>query len=1006
MHPRFTAQPDALLRASAFVGPQDLPPLPDVPIGEGEHLQAWVRWLRQVRDHPQLAEAIADASPTLAQSLDAVCHSGKAPREVARVARSCARYVLRARSRATPFGLFAGIAPLTYASTVAGSIGADHRPMARLSAAWISAAVARLESCCTAFAAQLRLMANDLAVVRQGRVVLDHQPLHGTDRTTCASVRYTPQVALVLEQTRTPMSRRNVERALARAFPGHDEAARRMVDELVRHRILLSSLHPPMDTPDPLGHLIAAARDAEADRHPASAELLAHLTNAQRALQRHDTAGAADRQRARAQAHIALRRLAPDQARVTLDLRLDSDLVLPRTVAWQAQAAASVLARLNPAPEGTAAWRDYHHRFRERYGVGALVPVGELIDPDRGLGLPAGFRGSRLPIPPAEALSERDAALMDLAQRATVHGRREVVLDEQTLERLGAADPPALWPHTELRAQVYAPTRRALDEGDFEVVVDGVSRAAGTTTGRVLDLLTPGEYDRLTAPYRRLPTLRQDAISAQATCPSASGTGDQVSRTPRVMAATLALGQHHPGGPEALDLDDLAVMADARHLHLMSISRNRPVEPVVLNAIEFTRAAHPLLRFLAEVTTARVAVTSPFSWGAAGHLPFLPRLRWQRCVLAPARWRLDARDLPRSTTPWRQWADHLDQWRRTHHVPATVQIGEGDQRPRLDLKRPAHRQLLRDQLDRLGHVNLREAPTDRDLGWIDGRAHEITTTVTSTVPPLPVRRRPGSTSVHPRPEEHLPGGKGWLSLKLYGHAERATFLITRQLPRLAEAGAPGPWWFLRYRDPDPHLRVRIRIDEPGHTETVHAWTRGLREQGLVADVRHDTYVPETGRFGPGTAMGAAEDLFVADSAAVLAQLAYAPDQAHVWAAASMTDLAHHVLGSGQAARSWLIEHVPRTAPPRDQAARAIALMAPTTAHPAPIRQAWRERAQAAHAYTAALAKIDADASDLLADLLHLHTARIFGPAPETELQCLALARTAALSVNARWKATP
>ncbi|WP_170181570.1 lantibiotic dehydratase [Haloactinospora alba] len=136
--------------------------------------------------------------------------------------------------------------------------------------------------------------------------------------------------------------------------------------------ILLSNLHPPMDAPEPLGHVISAARGAGAHRYPPAAALLAHLENAQRALRRHDEAEPADRDRARAQACVALRRVTSHHATVTVELRMDSDMTLPRTVAWEIQSAASVLARLNPAPEGNAVWRDYHRRFCERFGMGAL----------------------------------------------------------------------------------------------------------------------------------------------------------------------------------------------------------------------------------------------------------------------------------------------------------------------------------------------------------------------------------------------------------------------------------------------------------------------------------------------------------------------------------------------------------------------------------------------------------------------------------------------------------
>ncbi|MGH3811560.1 MAG: lantibiotic dehydratase, partial [Pseudonocardiaceae bacterium] len=54
----------------------------------------------------------------------------------------------------------------------------------------------------------------------------------------------------------------------------------------------------------------------------------------------------------------------------------------------------------------------------------------------------------------------------------------------------------------------------------------------------------------------------------------------------------------------------------------------------------------PLARFLAEVASARCGVYGPFDFGAARTLPFLPRVRYGRTVLASARWLLVADDLP------------------------------------------------------------------------------------------------------------------------------------------------------------------------------------------------------------------------------------------------------------------------------------------------------------------------------------------------------------------------
>ncbi|AFR07513.1 thiopeptide-type bacteriocin biosynthesis domain protein [Nocardiopsis alba ATCC BAA-2165] len=953
-----------------------------------------------------LGAAIRDAGPTLVQRIGRVCQGNASGRDLTRVARSTARYVLRAQSRAAPFGLFAGVAPTRFTSAVSGTIGVDHRPMARVSAAWTTAAVDRLESCEPEFTAHLPVVVNTLAVVRDDRILVEHQPEPGADQGTRSSLRLTAPARMVLETARTPTSWAQVEAALNTAFPDRGDAVRALVGTLVRHRVLLTCLHPPMDTPDPLRHLITAARGAGADRYPRAAAVLAHLEAAQRSLEDHDHAPEpAVRAAAMSRSRTALAAVAPVDAPTSVDLRLESDLDLPRTVSWQIQDAAGVLARLSPVRQCTPAWADYHRRFCERYGIGAVVPVTEVIDPDRGLGLPAGFHGSRLPTPPAQALSERDAVLLDLAQQAAVDGTGEIVVDDALLDRLGAAPLDAVWPHTELRVRVHATSREALDAGDFRVVVAGASRGAGTTVGRFLDLLPPSGRDPLLDLYRRLPTLRQDAILAQLTCPASSARGDQVSRTPVVLPTRLALGQHHPADPNALGLDDLAVTADPHRLHLVTRYGLRPVEPVVFHALEFTRAAHPQMRFLTELPWAFTAVLVPFSWGAATHLPYLPRVRWRQCVLAPARWRLDAHTLPGPHAPWQEWVDHLDQWRATRRVPAQVELGENDQRLRLNLDLSAHQDLVRSELVTAGRVFLREASTDRELGWIGGRAHELVATVTATQTPIRVRTLPGSA--HPRSPEHLPGTMaGWCSLKLYGHPDRTTELITEEFPRLSASERALSWWFLRYRDPEPHLRVRIRVEGPEQLGAVHTWTRDLRERGLVATIVHDTYTPESGRFGPGAAMKAAETLFVADSRAVTSQLTTESTDhgTRVWAAVSMTDLVHHLLGDEPTARRWLIDHAPPGVTDRGEAQRTITLTHPDhDDRPALLRDAWQNRAEAASAYTKALADFGFTASHILPDLLHLHSTRLFGPDPDAERACLSLARAAALSWNARAK---
>lgn len=157
--------------------------------------------------------------------------------------------------------------------------------------------------------------------------------------------------------------------------------------------------------------------------------------------------------------------------------------------------------------------------------------------------------------------------------------------------------------------------------------------------------------------YTHLPTVSEGALPVQVHGPAAKLRTDNVIRSPLMLPAHLPLADHDPGGDDVVSLDDLAVSADADRLYLISMSRDQPVEPLVFSAVEFANHAHPMMRFLCEITTSATASCAPFSWGTvAGRLPFLPRVRYRRSILSPAMWTLTANDLPdRGLSSFRLW---------------------------------------------------------------------------------------------------------------------------------------------------------------------------------------------------------------------------------------------------------------------------------------------------------------------------------------------------------------
>ncbi|HUY48797.1 MAG TPA: lantibiotic dehydratase [Streptosporangiaceae bacterium] len=1027
-----------LVRAALHPAGMDLPAWPDLTGSTDEHVRQWRSWLDQVWSRDSLAEAIEVASPVLAREAGKVL-SGHVPepRQMRRIVMSVARYVLRAADRATPFGLFAGVTPAAFGSRPAVRWGEDHHTVTQLAAGRLAAVVTSLEAC-PELLRRLPVISSNLCTIQGGRLVAASQQHIGPgdgDTSQAApvevSVRRTRAAEAALRYARSPIVVRDLAAKLAAGFPGTPQPViEKMLAELVRLRLLLTSLRPPMTVTDPLAHVLAQLDAAGAASIPRIAGQVRELRTIGAETRRHDQAPSPGERRY----HRA--RLAGQMQRpvgitdppVTVDMRLDAEIVLPAAVAREAEAAAAALTRLTPHPSGLPAWQDYHAAFIERYGLGALIPLLEITSPGTGLGFPATFRGSArtLPAPP---LPTRDERLLALAYATVISGGGEILLDDQTISDLaGDGELTQIPPHAELFVQVHAASMAAAGRGEFTLVVTGASRAAGTTTGRFLHLLETADQDRISRTYAGLSTVRAGALPAQVSCPPVYARSEGVARAPAVFPTVISAAEYHEPDPRVLPLDDLAVGGDADGLYLVSLAGQRIVEPAALNAVEFRNFSHPLARFLCEITRARAAVYMPFSWGAASPLPFLPRLRYRRTVLAPARWNLPASDLPGAAAPWQQWKDGMAGWRKQFRVPAAVYLGEADNLLRLDLDQDTPLALLRSHLDRRGHATLYEAPGLDSYGWLDSRAHEICIPLTSTMPTLaaPAPARLARSRVVGRDHGHLPGCSPWLYVKLYGHPGHQDSILARVPDLLAAFEDPPPWWYVRYLDPEPHLRLRLRLPGAGaYGQAAHhvgAWAATLRDAGLAGRIQFDTYYPETGRYGSGAAMAAAEAVFAADSAAAIAQAACAASGSthpHALTAVSLSDIAAAFTGGIAAGMRWLVSHIPKgssAAPvPRPVHDQAMRLADPRDDHAAlhavpggdQVRTAWRRRALALAAYRDTLlpGAGETSADSVLASLLHMHHIRVAGPGLETEQACHRLARSAAVGWLARNEAT-
>ncbi|MFI5955383.1 lantibiotic dehydratase [Cryptosporangium sp. NPDC051539] len=904
----------ALIRIAAYPTDLALPAWPDL---NSDQPDAWKTWLTTIWATPDFAAAVTSAAPQLAEQIDRVA-AGEAlpPQRLRRLVEAAIRYLLRWTTRATPFGTFAGVAPIQFGARAQVRVGNQHRTVTRPDGHFVAEQASLAEQDLDTLRSAA-VVTNSLGYKRGSKWVLPCSRRDG-DRRWDIEVGLTDAIASALQAASSPIAFADLATKIA---DGCTHArAEQLLTALIDVGALLTEIRPAMAITDPAAHL---------KRHGIT-------TN--------------------------------PGIRVASDLRADVSLTLPPAVPHEASRAASALVTVAPQLPG---WAEYHHAFIERWGPGAAVPIRDVLNV---LGFPAGYRGSARRA--TAVFTARDRLLSQLAQQSALDGNAEAILDDELLNQLRGDDDRPPIPHTELRFTLAAETPHDLDRGQFTLTVLSGARHAGVSAARFLHLLDSAELAAFRQIYQSLPTASPGADLVQLSGPPLDARLASVARVPKLLPV-LPVGEFHP--EPRYSLDDLAVTGDGDRLWLVSRATSRPVEPLLLNSVLLPTLHHPLVRFLTEIWTAWSAPCTRFGWGHANSLPFLPRVRRGRAILSPARWVIDRTALPARTATWRRWLDAWQQLRRQRRLPPQIQVGADDVQLRLDLDDDTHLTVLRDQLNRHTQTVITEAPGS--AGWIGGRPAEIVLTLTTDRPDVrPPRPARAATSV-----QHWPGRSRWTEAHIYGRVDDILTDLAEGIVDFLPAG----WWFIRYPDPRPHLRLRIPLP---HTEDfaevarhLARWVQQLHDDGIAYDYSLHCYRPET-RHGTGATLSAAEAVFAADSGATLRRLI--GDREAV-TAASMIAIAEAFTGDGM---TWLTTHVPhRTGPRLDPAQLELART--------PFRD---DRLTSALGTYRSLAERDGlDLDQVLADLLHLHHARMIGVDTASEQHCLRLARTIAHASQSR-----
>jgi thiopeptide-type bacteriocin biosynthesis protein len=850
---------------------------------------------------PLVRRALAVGSASLVDALERHKRCALAKRDADRMRAKLLRYEIRMSTRPTPFGLFAGVAvgqwgpatDLTIRSTCS-------RTRTRPDMAWLIDLVRSAEAI-PAVRGRLRLLANPLAVFEAGRVVLSERTPGGKEgQPAPVSVRATAVVKQALRLSRTPIPHGDLVARLSETSPAATrEKVEKLVTELWEQTFLLTDLRPPLTTDDPARYVAALLAGI-----PEAEDLLKRLDGlltASAAWDRLDVPDSVELFESRlTQAGIISDR--SQQPPVQVDMAMSIDGRINHIVAEEAARAAEILLRLSPFPLGSSAMAAYRQAFLNRYGKDRETPLLELFDPNRGLGpmSPHGYA----PVGPGPAKAAlRSRTLLQLACSALRDHKRTVILDDQTLGRLETWRPAAesVPVSLDLNFLLGARSASAIDEKEFTLVVGPNlgALAAGRNLARFSHMLAPDGPASLLDAAAAEEALAADHLWAEFVyLPIAQRMANVVIRPP-VRSHEVVLGAS-PGvaPPNVIPLDELVVGVREGRFYVRWPAADKRVTFASGHMLSYHNAP-AIGRFLMDLSYDGRALFSTFDWGPAESFPYLPRVQTGRIVLRSAQWRIQSDDLPLKS--FEAYCLGLKNWRIQWDVPRHVCISVGDNRLLLDLDDEEQAKEIYTELQRLKDgesIIVQEVVPALNEAWLAGPSGNYYSEFVASLvlraggqpaaQPKTVRNAAeGGTPAGVLPEPvrattglqgdpvlwRKPPGSEWLFVKLYCPRHLENDVITDSMLVFAEnavaSGLADSWFFIRYSDPEPHIRLRFhgapeRVT--GHLfPHICEWAGRLMTNGQCLKFVFDTYEQEMERFGGPLGLAASETFFYADS---------------------------------------------------------------------------------------------------------------------------------------------
>jgi len=335
-----------------------------------------------------------------------------------------------------------------------------------------------------------------------------------------------------------------------------------------------------------------------------------------------------------------------------------------------------------------------------------------------------------------------------------------------------------------------------------------------------------------------------------------------------------------------IHLNDLMLSVRGNKIFLRSKRLNKEVVPRLSTAHNFSYNSLPIYHFLCDLQIQNGRSGVGFSWGSLqNEFTFLPRVCYKNVILSLAQWNLQKEDFEKLLKYEEDSLINLiKEWQEKFKLPRHIALADGDNELVIDLDNTLCVKTFIDAIKKRPSIKLIEFIFDPETAIVKSDEGSFANQV--IIPFYKIKetkqdeikeeKKETENNITINVQRTFVTGDRWLYFKFYMGIKTSDLFLTSIIKPLTEELLKekiiDKWFFLRYADPKPHIRIRFHGNNENFNSAIinklHKYNSDFIDMNLTWKVQTDTYNREIERYGINT-IELAESLFFHDSCMIV-----------------------------------------------------------------------------------------------------------------------------------------